>query len=84
VVRPERAQVSPSALLGRTNPLGPYTRGAAPGWHPSRRWRDYVALLSNGENWRGYLSLYEGFFRRLSIQSQLFSLNAISRKYQAA
>jgi hypothetical protein len=26
------------------------SRGVAPGWHASRRWRDNMAVLSSGEN----------------------------------
>src|SRR5579863_4408532 len=43
-VRPEGAQGLPPPFQGGRYSLGHDSRGAAPGWHPPRRWRDIVIV----------------------------------------
>ena len=47
LVRPEGAQGIPSALSGRTTIPGHGSRGVAPSWHSSRRWRGNAAMFSS-------------------------------------
>jgi len=46
VARPEGAQECPSAHSGRKTTRVRDTRGVAPGWLPSRRWRDKTVEIS--------------------------------------